>query len=74
MAKLVLDTAGIETNVYTPHSTRAASTSKAFSKAVPLDVLMKAGGWNSENTFNKFYNKPVQTDNPNMTMAILSSN
>ena len=46
--KQVLEAAGIDTNVYSCHSTRAASTSKAYGKAVPLDVLMKAAGWKSE--------------------------
>ena len=72
-AKEVLETAGIDTKVYSAHTTRAASTSKAFGKPVPLDVLMKAAGWQSENTFHKFYNKPIiQTEDDSLTMAILS--
>ena len=72
-AKAVLEAAGIDTKVYSSHSTRAASTSKAFSKAVPLDVLMKAAGWQSENTFQKFYKKPiVQSKDDSLITAILS--
>ena len=71
-AKQVLEAAGIDTNVYKSHSTRAASTSKAYSRDVPLDVLMKAAGWTCVNTFHKFYNKPVQTDDINLTEVILS--
>ena len=63
---------GINTNIYTSHTTRAASTTKAYSKNVPLDALMKAAGWKSENTFHRFYNKPVQMDDVNLTEAILS--
>lgn len=70
--KQVLEDAGIDTSVYTPHSTRAASMSKAHMKAVPLNVIMQAAGWHSATTFNKFYNKPIQTDNANITTAILS--
>ena len=63
----------LDTKVYSAHSTRAASTSKAFGKAVPLDVIMKAAGWQSENTFHNFYNKPIiQTEDYSLTMAILS--
>ena len=69
--KHVLEAAGIKTSIYTPHSTRAASTSKAHMKSVPLDVIMKAAGWHSATTFNKFYNKPIPTD-ANMTTAVLS--
>ena len=71
-AKQVLVMAGVDTNTYSPHSTRAASTSKAYSKDVPLDVLMKAAGWTSEKTFQKFCNKPVQSEDDNLTVAILS--
>ena len=49
-------------NIYTSHSTRAASTTKAYSTNVPLNALMKAAGWKSENTFHRYYNKPVQTE------------
>ena len=71
-AKTVLEEAGINTNIYTSHSTRAASTTKAYSTNVPLDALMKAAGWKSENTFHRYYNKPVQTNDVNLIEPILS--
>lgn len=55
--KTVLEEAGIDTKRYGSHSTRAASTSAAASKGVPLCTIMKAAGWSSKHTFAKFYNK-----------------
>ena len=57
--KMVLHEAGIDVNMFKPHSTRAASCSKANAKSVPVESIMKAAGWSSENTFRRFYNKPI---------------
>jgi hypothetical protein len=51
--------AGIDTAVYRPHSTRAASTSKANQCNVAISSIMKAASWASDCTFHKFYNKQV---------------
>lgn len=63
--KVVMVAAGINTGIFKPHSTRAASTSAAAAKDTPLDVILSTAGWNSSGTFGKFYNKniqPSQTD------------
>ena len=52
LIKTVLEEASINTNIYTSHSTRVASTTNAYSKNVSLDALMKAAEWKSENTFH----------------------
>jgi hypothetical protein len=70
--KSVLESAGIDTTMFTAHSTRAAAASKAHQKAIPLDVILKTVGWKSENTFRKFYDKPI-TDTGDMGTALLSS-
>ena len=57
--KMVLHEAGIDVNMFKPHSTRAALCSKANAKSVPVESIMKAAGWSSENTFRRFYNKPI---------------
>jgi len=55
---------GIVVNIFKPHSTRAAATSKAFLKSVPLEHILSVAGWSSSETFAKYYNKPVlNTDN-----------
>lgn len=56
---------------FMPHSLRSASVSKAFSKNVPVDKILQAGGWSSSSVFSKFYNLPVRTDILNVSEAIL---
>ena len=68
--KMVLRYAGINTSMFKPHSTRAASCSKANAKSIPVESIMKAAGWSSENTFRRFYDKPVIEDD--LTHVLLS--
>lgn len=59
--KLVLCKAGID-RCFTSHSTRAAASSMAKLKGVPLQSIMKSAGWSNAKTFAKFYDKPLHTD------------
>ena len=61
--KNVMQVAGIDTSIFKPHSTRAASTSKANSCQVPINSILKVASWSTDCVFNKFYNKPVQNLN-----------
>ena len=61
--KTVLTQAGIDTNVFTAHSTRSASTSNAAAAAVPVDVILATAGWSTESTFRRFYKRPVALTN-----------
>lgn len=54
--KSVLKSAGIDINIFTPHSVRAASTSSA---KVPLATIMRTACWTSAGTFQKYYKKPI---------------
>lgn len=58
----VLKDAGIDNTMFSAHSYRHASTSKAHSLGVPMDTIFKAAGWskNSE-TFCRFYKRPFTT-------------
>ena len=58
--KIVLAEAGVNTEVHGAGSTRAASTSAAFRDGMPLDDILKLGGWSNENTFRAFYLKPLE--------------
>lgn len=61
--KTVLSKAGINLNIFKPHSVRSASVSKVQSKLnVPLATIMRTAGWTKESTFRIFYNKPVTMD------------
>ena len=52
--KMGLSAAGIDTAVFTPHSTRAASTSKAKAQSVSMDIIMSLAGWSNAATFQHF--------------------
>lgn len=58
----IMARAGIDTSKFGAHSVRAACTSKAMTKAVPVSLIMKTAGWTSESTFHRFYNKTITKD------------
>lgn len=58
--KYVLRESGLDTNVFSAHSTRHASTSAAKRKGVSFDVIRKLAEWSDKSTtFTKFYDRPV---------------
>ncbi|KAK2553629.1 Gag-Pol polyprotein [Acropora cervicornis] len=59
--KVVLSLAGIDTSIFKCHSFRGASTSKAVSLGVPLDVILKAADWKNAGTFAKFYQRETSS-------------
>ena len=61
--KVVMCSSGINVEVFRPHSTRAAATSKAGASCVPLDQILSTAGWSSVSTFAKFYNKQIDVKN-----------
>ena len=48
-------------SVFTPHSTRDASTS-AVVGGIPTDTILKTAGWSSDNVFRKFYRREITND------------
>ena len=68
--KTLLGQAGVDTEIFSGHSTRCASTSKAL-MSVSTDVILATAGWTEESTFRKFYNKPVAVTNQ-MSLAVLT--
>ena len=69
--KNVLKAAGIDTDKYSPHSTRAASTSKCRSKGLQMDEIMKTAGWTNSGTFARFYEKPLESEGQNFGKTLL---
>ena len=55
----VLNDAGINIKIYTAHSTRASSTSKAQHKGLAIDEICWAAGWQNCKTFAKHYSKNI---------------
>lgn len=68
--KIVLGQAGTDTERFSGHSTRCASTRKAL-LSVSTDVILATAGWTEESTFRKFYNEPVAVSNQ-MSLAVLN--
>ena len=57
--KHFLGLAGVDVTVFTAHSTRSASTSKANNMGLSMKDIPKAAGWSNDNTFRKYYKLPV---------------
>ena len=68
--KEFMGAAGINLSLFSPHSTRAASSSKAVLK-LPLSTILATVGWARESTFAKFYKKPIATSGQ-FALAVLS--
>ena len=61
---------GIDMSIFSPHSTRVASTSAAALK-VPIDTILRTAGWKSDCVFRKHYRRPVTNDS-SFSKVILS--
>lgn len=65
--KTVLTESGIDTCVFSAHSTRHASTSAAKRNGVSIDIIKRSAGWSGNSlTFAKFYNRPILPDEDNV--------
>jgi hypothetical protein len=53
----LLTAAGIDTAIFSAHSTRGAAASKAFNVGMSMDAILKAGHLSRESTFSKFYKR-----------------
>ena len=69
--KQVLVLAGVDMNMFTPHSTRSATTSFVSGK-IPIDTILRTAGWRRDSVFRKFYKKPITNDS-SFSDAILRS-
>ena len=69
--KSVLSAAGIDTAIFSLHSTMGASTSAAANVGITTNNILKAANWSSESVFQKFYYKP--SDNASYGKVILST-
>lgn len=66
---------GIDTKIFTAHSTRHASTSTAFKSGVDLDTIRKTAGWSENSTmFAKVYNRPITNTKFMFATSILKQN
>ena len=58
--RTVMTSAGVDTTIFKPHSTRAAVTLRAKTPSAPIRRILKTAGWSSSRCFDKFYDKPVE--------------
>lgn len=55
-----LEDCGVDTSIFSAHSTRHAATSSAAAKGVTTDMIKRAAGWSGESqVFANFYNRPI---------------
>ena len=69
--RTVMLEAGLDVETFRPHSTRSAATSKAKQACVPIQDILKHAGWSNERTFDRFYNKPVVTQDNKFAESVL---
>lgn len=61
--KQTLSECGVDTSVFSAHSTRHAASSRAHSLGVSLDTIRKTAGWSrNSTTFAKFYQRIIIGD------------
>lgn len=73
--KDTLHKSGVDTSIFSAHSTRHAATSAANRLGVNIDIIRKTAGWSQSSiTFAKYYNKEIVLDDSNQfARCILSS-
>lgn len=70
--KIVLKNGGIDTDIFSAHSTRHASTSSASKKGVSLEEIRQVAGWSqSSSVFARFYHRPTSKES-NFAKTVLS--
>lgn len=71
--KEILGKAGVNSKFGT-HSTRHASTSKAFQSGISLEIIRKTAGWSdASSVFQSYYNRPVVGESDQFANCILNS-
>ena len=70
--KDTMSAAGIDMTIFTPHSTRSATTSSAATR-VPQATILATAGWSQASTFQKYYQKPITNDSAFADSVLLRS-
>ena len=66
----ILNKSEVDTELFSAHNTRSASTSAAATCGSRVDDIMKADGWPAVSTFTRFYKK---APNQNLEQTLLQS-
>ncbi|XP_011883838.1 PREDICTED: uncharacterized protein LOC105570987 [Vollenhovia emeryi] len=71
--KQILFEGGIDTSVFSTHSTRHAASSSAARLGINIDEIRRSAGWShNSTTFAKFYNRPLVPTGDIATAVILN--
>ena len=62
-SNITLGFSGIDTEKFTAHSYRVASTSSNKAAGLNLTEILKTAGWSNVQMFAKYYNKPLESVN-----------
>ena len=57
--KKVLKSSGIDVSLFTVHSTRSATTSKASASGLSMIEILERGTWSNKSTWQRFYKKDI---------------
>ena len=71
--KATLRFSGVRIDIFSGHSTRAASSSKAKFAGLLVDSILECVGWSNEQTFARYYNKEIVDINA-FANAVFASN
>lgn len=69
--KTVLAASGLNTKVFKAHSTRAAATSAASERSIPVQHILNTAGWSNAKTFARFYKKEVIISDNSFALSLL---
>ena len=61
---------GIDSNIFTAHSTRGAASSTTARAGMSVSDILRVADWTSDNTFQRFYYKPFQ--DPSLGRTVFS--
>lgn len=68
-----LEECGVQSDLFSAHSTRHASTSLAAKKGVSVDIIKRAAGWSgASRVFANFYNRPIVNPEEFCSSVLLS--
>lgn len=72
--KMTLAESGVDTKIFSAHSTRHAATSAAFRDGVSLDVVRKTACWSADSAvFARHYNLQLAVDRFSFASSILNN-
>ena len=70
--KNLLSNSGIDSNIFKAHSTTGAASSTAARAGLSLSDIIRMTDWSNDNTFRRFYYKPIHDRSFGRTVVSLN--